>query len=271
MKTYLETSALITLHFRNEQVAAACRQHLPPDAEPVVTRYVIFELARGYLTSLREMHAEACECRTRYDLRAMVKAHGRRHTYKGPTWTDALDDDLFVLEREQEPEPAELPWQQQLPEMFQARLRQVIFEGWDACQTHYPLENPAGCRADLPPPREDAEGRLQHDLPTAQCGTAGNCGVLAYVRAHRGDFAGMHAQQGGLKLKRKAPERARRVEGMAHLLGATGEDFEGGQCHSCADAIIAHEARGHAVATKDGDLKPLCKVCGTKMVPVPHR
>ena len=102
-------------------------------------------------------------------------------------------------------------------------------------------------------------------------GPAGNCGVLEYVRAHRGDFVAIHTQQAGVKSRKKAPERKRRIDGIAHLLAANGEAFEGGQCYSCSDAIIAHEARGHAVATKDKDLKPICKECGTEFLHVPHQ
>ncbi len=218
MKVFLETSALIGLHFRSEEVAATTRASLPAEAAPAVSRYVLFELARGYMASMRELHAETFQCKTRHDLRKLVKSGNRPYTYKGPTWTDALDDHLFTLE--QDHDAAETPWVQLLPVMFRSRLRHVIEAGWIACHTAQEVQNPCGCRADLPPPYEDVAGRMQHDLPTALCGAAGNCGVLEYVRAHRGDFVAIHTQQAGVKSRKKAPERKRRVEGIAHLLSA---------------------------------------------------
>ena len=74
MKVFLETFALIGLHFRSEEVAAATRASLPAEASPAVSRYVLFELTRGYMASLRELRAETFQCQTRHDLRKLVKS-----------------------------------------------------------------------------------------------------------------------------------------------------------------------------------------------------
>lgn len=53
MNHWLETSVLVTLHFRNTRVSKACGDVLPKDGVLVVPQYVIFELARGYVSYLR--------------------------------------------------------------------------------------------------------------------------------------------------------------------------------------------------------------------------
>lgn len=263
MKAWLETSVVISLHFRNAEVAEATRRTLPTDASPVVSRYVLFELARGYLSSLRVLHAETFACQMRHDLRVLVKSGNRRHTYKGPTWTDVLDDHLFLLEEDGDEE--ESAWQQMLPDMFRARLAHVIHRGWAGCVGAYGIENPAGCRDDLPAPYEDQEKRIQHALPLDQCGQPGNCGVLAFVRKNAETLERVRAADGKLKAQAKKGERERRLAGLGHLLAASdAEGFEGERCHHCGDAMIAMEATaaGGCAVTKDKEFPRLCKALG---------
>lgn len=260
MKVWLETSVVIQLHFRNAAVALAARKAVPENAETVVSRYVLFELARGYLSSLRELHNASFGCQTRHDLRKLVKDGNARYTYKGPTWTDVLDDDLFLLE--QEPDAREAHWEKLLPNMFRARLRTLIENGWADCCEGHSAGNPTGCRADLPPPAEDADGRLAHDLPLSACGQPGNCGVLAFSRKNEAGLRGVQKEIGKSKAKAKKGERERRMAGLEHLLGVEGEEFDGTHCHNCGDAMIAAEAGTDAVVTKDRDFLKICKALG---------
>ena len=273
----LDTTAVVDLNFRQEKHAGAVRQEIPEGAKVGVSAYVLFELARGYLTKLRELLDLSFECRFPDELRERVEKKRMGSRRLSDTWTDVLNDDCRRV-RELPVEDADKWRAQELP-LFRMRLRTLILDGWDGC-TYWrasaasvpePMTvwNACGCRTDLPAPERMGE-RLQHDLPTALCGTAGNCGLLAWMREHGESFRAAQALLAKSKAKAKAGERERRMAAIEHLLGAKGEEFEGTQCHSCGDAIIAREACGEAVVTKDGDYKALCKATGTTMVKVPH-
>jgi hypothetical protein len=154
------------------------------------------------------------------------------------------------------------------------RLRGVVQDGLAESHAAHALENPAGCREDLPVPYLDDSGLLQHDLPTAQCGQPGNCGVLAFVRTNAASLERVRTATAKLKAQRKKGERERRSAGLAHLLEAEGDYFVGTQCHACGDALIALESssdENSCVATKDRDFTGICKALGAaKPLLVPH-
>ncbi|MES2706578.1 MAG: hypothetical protein V4726_08245 [Verrucomicrobiota bacterium] len=282
MKAWLETSALVTLHFRCRRVRAGCGEvlaGLPVGTEVVVSRYVVFELARGFLACLGRFHNESYACGQWHEVRNIVKARNRDHTYEGPTWRDALDDMEETLALDASESESENPWQAagRKPAFFRARLRYLILAGWRQSLDSHEVLNPCGCRADLPSPRENGEGRLTHDLPMTfgnpgHCGAADNCGVLAFVKDHAVVFAAIREKLTASKAKAKKGERERRAEGIAHLLkGESARTFEGVRCHHCGDAMICMEAGQGMVVTKDKDYKGLAKLTGGISVRVPHQ
>lgn len=277
MKAWLETSAVISLHFRNRANREACLSAIPEEAEAVFSWYVMFELARGYLSRLRRFHNASIPCTKWHEVRALVKKGSNDHTREGKCWRDALDDIEEALENGEHSADRESPWiaQGKAPAFFRARLRWVLFRGWQGCCQFCLIGNPAGCRAHLPPPYEDEAGLLQHILPVSECGKPGNCGLLSFVRKNSDALKRVRTETGKSKAKQKQPERERRLAALEHLLGVTGEAFDGTQCHACGDAIIALESFVEVedcVVTKDkSDFPPICRALRCKApVIVPH-
>jgi hypothetical protein len=277
MKAWLETSALISLHFRNRANREACLAAIPEGAVEVFSRYVMFELARGFLSRLRRFHNASIPCNRWHEVRALVKSGSNDHTYEGKAWRDLLDDIEEALEVGGDAAESEHPAipQARTPALFRARLRRLLFRGWRRCLQHCLIENPAGCRDDLGLPYEDEAGLLQIYLPVSECGKPGTCGLLSLVRKNREALERVRTEIGKSKAKKKQGERERRLAGLEHLLSAKGEAFDGTQCHACGDAIIALESSLTAedcVITKDkADFPPICRALRCKApVIVPH-
>jgi predicted nucleic acid-binding protein len=263
MRLWLETSVLVALHFRSAREAAECRKQLPAGELPVVSAYVLYELARGFLRRIIELHNRSRECVTEHELRLLAKSGDAPYNRKGRTWTDMLDDDLLRISQLKEEDGAR--WRALSPRYFQVRLRRLIHGGWEDCTTIYERQNPTGCRYDLPSPEDDGTGLLRHDLPTAQCGQPGNCGVLAFVQQNAAALERVRTSDGKLKGRAKIGERERRREGLGHLLAASETvAFAGEHCHGCGDAMIAMEAvqEGGIPVTKDREFPRLCKALG---------
>ncbi len=281
MKVWLDTTALVLLNFRQAKHAAPVKARVPAGAEVGVSAYVLFELARGYLTRLRELLTLSYECEFPDELREKAEAGTARYTRHGDTWTDVLNDDFCRVRKM--PGDAGAKWQALSLPMFRMRLRTLILDGWDAC-THWrddgedepkplPVWNPCGCRSNLPAPERDS-GKLKHTLPTAQCGQPGNCGVLAFVKANAAALERVRTATAKLKAQRKKSERERRTAGIEHMLSVRGQEFDGTQCHACGDALIALESSRGAndcVVTKDKDFTGICRALGpAKPALVPH-
>lgn len=268
MKTFLETSVVVDLHFRSQKQAANCRAHLPAGAALVVTAYVLFELARGHVDRLCRLHDLSRSCTHEDELRVKITEGQAPYKRDMDTWNATLNDDAMFVRKMKAADGKK--WRLRAPQYFRARLRNVVIDGWDECAAAYPLSNAPSCRENLPSPYRDTEGLLQHNLPTDDCGKPGNCGALAFARANRAHFETLRGCVGKSKAKHKKGERERQVGGIDHLLAAAGEDFVGTHCHGCGDTMICMEAREGTVVTKDGDFTRLTKALGAKMVKVPN-
>lgn len=284
MKTHwLDTSAVVTLHFRSAALAQDCRNCIPSGARTVISWYALFELARGFLARLRGYYNESYECKNWSSLRKLVKTGPRDRTYEGRTWRDMLDDIEERIEEMVDSDPdyhhPVNPWTapEQRPGIFRSMVSMVVDAGWHGCTAgqEHGMENPAGCRDDLKAPYLDETGLLQHDLPGTQCGQPGNCGVLAFVQRNAAALKMVRDEDWKRRdVKEKQGERTRRREGLEHLLSASeAETFVGKRCHHCGDAMIAMEAtaEGGCAVTKDKEFPRLCKALGgTAPVMVKH-
>lgn len=90
---FLDSSILIGLTFRHAGERAACREALPDGSSAKCSRYVLFEVARGFLRSLIALHNYSFEYDSFADLHQ--KAHSgqqRFKPYRMGTWLGAFDD-----------------------------------------------------------------------------------------------------------------------------------------------------------------------------------
>jgi len=62
-EAFLDSAVVIGLLFRHAGERAACQAVLPPSVKPVCSRYVTFEVARGFLRSLILLYNSSFEYR----------------------------------------------------------------------------------------------------------------------------------------------------------------------------------------------------------------
>lgn len=261
---WLETSAVIGLTFSGKAMAEEEKKPLT-GVEWKVSRYVLFELGRGYLSYFIKMHNESLNCVKLWQLHERSYTGQRRHRgYERSAWLQGFTSYLDRME-----ENREGPWGlEDLREQLWTKIRR----GWRKSMKHYQAEGGCPCRADLPPPtREELNHPIVQILPMRDCGKAGSCGLMGYLREHAGDFEAMlmaeeRLPSGDVKEK----ERQRRRKALRCLLAQTRNTFNKGQCYSSADAIIAHEARHGFLMTRDGDYKALCGALESDREPFPE-
>jgi hypothetical protein len=128
---FLDSTALVELHFRQRRHAENCREQLPEGTREVASAYVVFELARGYMTRLRKLHDETYDCADEVELRELAEKQRIGKRRQSDTWTDVMNDDLWRLKRLKL--SVRRPWEQRSPQFFRARLRNLVCDGWDAC------------------------------------------------------------------------------------------------------------------------------------------
>ena len=168
---FLDSSIVIGLHFRHAGERASCASAIPDDAEQLTSRYVIFEIARGFLRSLLLLHNASFEYPTFAELhQAAHSGQLRFQPYRMQTWLGAFDDYFAALALEDGTVAASA----MLAE-FRAKLRTWARRGWKQMHAKYRLTNSIGCRDDLQPPFVRSHDRhLHQELPTAECGTPAN-------------------------------------------------------------------------------------------------
>ncbi len=247
-KAFLDSSVLIGLVFRHAGEREACADVLPEEGF-VCSRYVIFEVARGFLRSLMHLHNASFEYDRYSDLhQAAYSGQNRFRPYKMSSWLGAMTD----FQAELEVEDGLIPENQKL-ELFRAKLRGWIRRGWTKIHTGFEITNDAGCRNDLPAPFMLSNQRIDQSLPTTQCGQPSACSLQDFVKSHALSMVSLAAHLEELPMKQKDAETIRRITALRHLAGtAMGLAFEGKKCHECGDALICLEAPiGHDIATKN--------------------
>lgn len=263
---FLDTSALIDLCFRSPALRDHVLESLGREARLHSSRYVIFELARGYLKHLLVLHNKASDLDAFSNLVQYMKNRGIGGQYAGPTMLGAYQDFVEQLEAA----GTSLTEYQRLSH-FRAWLALLIRKNWRAITGGLvQITNPIGCRDDIPAPVANAlpnEGRprehFSQELPTPKCGHVGNCTLIAALQQDQGVFVGVLAALQAIE--KPDAETTRRVSALGRLLEHPPErPFPGKDCHSVGDAIIAHEAApGQTVVSKnEKHFNPLCQEMG---------
>ena len=262
---FLDSSVLIGLHFRHAGERAACKHCLPQGAGQVSSRYVIFEIARGFLRSLILLHNASFEYARFSDLHMAAYSGQRRFRhYEMHTWLGAMTDFQALLE--QEIGPFE---ESQKLELLRAKLRVIVQRGWRKLQKSCRVINEVSCRRDLPEPSLNGGGRLVQALPVSECGKPNACGLQHYIEQHHSTVEVLAAHLESLPVSSRGNDTGKHITGLRHLLESpVGREFNGRMCHQCGDAIICMEApQGHVIATKNRrDFQPIADHLGKPWV-----
>lgn len=264
-EVFLDSSVVIGLLFRHAGERAACQKVLPPLAKPVCSRYVAFEVARGFLRSLIALHNLSFEYTTFSALhQAAHSGQQRFKPYRMASWLGAFDDYFAALEAEGGASTEVLKLEE-----LRAKLRIWIRRGWRRIGKDFSVINKIGCREDLPPPTVRPDGRCDQRLPDKDCGQPEACRLQAFVGSEKRNVGLITEVLDALPSETKDRETLRRIAALRYLLGkAPGMEFEGAQCHRCGDALICLEAPGdHLIASKNRrHFEPLAKALGKALV-----
>lgn len=246
---FLDSSILIGLVFRHAGERAACRKALPSDGHAFCSRYVVFEVARGFLRSLIALHNYSYEFNTFADIhQAAYSGQQRFKPYAMHTWLGAFSDYFAALEAEDGACGERLTLEE-----FRAKLRGWIRRGWRQIGQDYKPLNEIGCREDLLPPTSRGDRRIDQHLPDDECGQPKACRLQSFIRTWKTQVEAVSAGLNALPVSRKDKETLSRIDSLRHLLeAAPGGDFEGKKCHRCGDALICLEAPpDHIIVTKN--------------------
>lgn len=242
----LDTSVLIGLCFRHAGERAACNAVIPTEATRTCSRYALFELARGFLRNLIQLHNDSFEFDSFSDLHQAAHSGAMRFKqYRMQTWLGAFDDYFAELDSADGSMAGNLKLEE-----FRAKLRGWIRRGWQKLHKDFAIRNDAGCRV-LSPPKVRNDKLIDHELPTDECGTPSACGVQQFVTSRRAAFGAVKEALG--ELVDPDSETKKRIEALEHLLTTSpGLTFKGRKCHECGDALVCLDApNGAAVATKN--------------------
>jgi hypothetical protein len=236
---FLDSSVLIGLVFRHAGERAACQAALSKDGVVICSRYVLFEVARGFLRSLIVLHNASFEFGSFADLhQAAHSGQQRFRQYRMHTWLGAFDGYFAELEREDGVLSEALTLEE-----FRAKVRGWIRRGWRRMEKEFNPINRIGCREDLPPPAARGDHLIDQALPDDECGQPDTCGVQAFIETRKSQVAAIVTGLETLPESRKDAETEARIDGLRHLLSSpTGASFDGKKCHRCGDALICLEA-----------------------------
>ena len=252
---FLDSTALIELVFRHREARRRVELSVPTDGSLLTSRYVLFEIARGYLRSLILLHNRAHVVQSLHQLHEYM--HAGQHlfmAYRRETMLGAYEDFLVHLENL----GFSLTEEQRLSH-FRGWLALHLRRGWRALSRVAGIINRVGCREDIPPPTSKANGLYEQRLPSAECGLANACGLAPYLSEHGVDFQSI--ANGLAVLEARDLETERRILALRRLLARpAGSNFVGKDCWSCGDAIICHESPSDAtvVSKNRKHFEPLC-------------
>jgi len=259
---FLDSSVAIGLIFRNAGERWSCAQAIPAGAARSCSRYVIFEIGRGFLLNLIVLHNTSFGHRSVADLLLATRSGQLRYRHhRSDTWFGAFVDYLTTLDEKD----GKLGESLQLEE-FRAKLAACIRRGWKKLHTDFkPLTNDVGCREDLPSPVRGHDGLLEHLLPTDECGNPSACRLQDFFAVHRHAASDLADRLDSLPQSSKDTETTRRIAALRHLLEVPhGKRFLGKQCHHCGDALICLEAPpSHMIVTKNRKhFEPIAAILG---------
>lgn len=260
---FLDSSTLIELTFRHREIRKKVSAALPSDLNRSTSRYVVFEVARGYLGHLILLHNKALAVQSLSELHEYLHSGAQIFKrYRSGTMLGAFDDFIVHLETLDQ----SLTEDQRLA-AFQGWIASHLRRGWQKLLHGIEVINPVGCQEDMPAPKRNRSQNYEQALPKEQCGSAAACGLDAYLTSHQSDFQNIVASLDGLE--RIDAETKRRIAALRRLLDkGSGRDFDGKDCWACGDAIICHEAPADStvVSKNRKHFQPLCSILNKKFI-----
>jgi len=156
-------STLIELTFRHRQIREKVDSTIPIGSDRLTSRYVIFEIARGYLLALVILHNKAMAVQSMLELHEYLHSGQQQFKrYRRETMLGAFDDFLAYLQT-----LGQSLTENQCLSMFRGWLAQHLRRGWQRLSRNIEVTNSIGCREDIPPPKRNVRGLYEQPLPVA--------------------------------------------------------------------------------------------------------
>lgn len=240
-----------------------------PSGDAIVTsRYVIFELSRGYLRYLILLHNKTTLFTTFSDLCRYGHALRLKAYYQGAIWESFTK---FFSETPFQP-PDKMTEDEYKLICFRSFLRKDIRRCWRKMMRALSrIINNVGCRDNVSEPTIGRDGQYVQVLDRHLCGIARCCGLKSYTARHTDDFSRLRD-----RLQAEPPpdsETAKRTKALRELYRNPTRDFLKTDCYVCGDAIIAHEAPAEVpIVTKNKKhFAPICEVFDKRILPVEYQ
>jgi hypothetical protein len=268
-KVFLDSSVVIGLIFRNRLEREACGKNLPADAQLVISKYVIFEIARGFMRRLISLHNISFDYSNIGELLLASTSGQNRFSYNMPTWTGAIADYLLQLSSAdgKSSESTDL-------EEFRAKIRVWIRKGWKSINQNFTIINLIGCRGFTPGPFQRSDKFLDQALNIESCGDPDQCDLQTFLGSCTSQGEEIIVSLNSLPEAKKDPETKARLKSMRCLLSSSlGTPFLGKDCFRCGDAFICLEApQDHVVASKNKKhFEPILKPLNKKFLNIPPK
>ena len=231
-EVFFETSALIDFLFWDKATRAKIAGLFSPKARKVTSRFVIFEVCRGFLRNLILLHNRSLQMK-HFDELMLYAGHSQLAHHRLGTILGAFQA-FFRL-----PSAYQASTSVQRLAEFRGNLRRKIRRGYQAMEGEMDaILNDIGCRDDLQAPEQDADGYFEQELRKVDCGTETNCGLRAYYVKNRKTFE-------AIRMALNPPidrETERRRFAMRALYRVQGRPFDRNHCYQAGDATISHES-----------------------------
>ena len=254
---FFETSALIEHSFWNAEIRKKIATLAEPYDEICTSRYVLFELARGFLGNLILLHNKTFQLErfsevVAYSANIRLKGH-----YQGTV--------LGALANYFETKHPELTDSQRLVH-FRSHLRRLIRRGWKRVKdTPSIYRDKVGCRHDISDPYSKEDDTIAQDTPRKLCGVAKACGVKDFASNNRDLLEKVRASLSDGVLDE---ETKKRIPAIRELYRNAKRDFEKSHCYICGDLLIVCESDlSDVILTKNGKhFTPLCEKMGRELI-----
>ena len=232
------------------------------DADRKLTsRYVLYEISRGYLQYLIRAYNKSLQCESFADLLDYTRKLFASH------WRGSIEESManFIRRGSLVDPESSTPQDEQMLDYYRSFLRRVIRQGWKKLEEQVgEIVNDVGCRSDVQAPIHD-DGGYQQELKSNLCGKYSNCGLKPYVEKRVVSFS--KVREVIERMNETDGETRRRIEGIRGLCKNPRGDFDAGHCYSTSDAIILHEVPGDtaAVTSNARHFVPIASIIGVPL------
>ncbi len=254
---FFETSALIEFTFCDKTTKKKILELVPSYSEKRTSRYVIYEICRGFLRYLILLHNKAHDLERFSELMGFASRVRRQGHYQGAI--------LGAFERYFQSRESEVALSDEHRLIdFRGNMRRMIRRGWvNIDKKMDQIINEVGCREDLQSPflKDELYKQL---LEKEKCGIRSNCGLKKYVTASRNDFEKIKD-----KLEHSSDlddEQKKQIHALRELYRVCNRNFDKWNCYKCADIIIAHESPPDCILISKNQkhLEGICSCFGKK-------